>query len=529
MSRFLKLFCVVVILLSICGCSSNDKQDAKKRDTDKYTYLSIVGRNLREDRPEMSAKRYGVVDENFNEIIPMEYNFVDIEENGYIQVSSMDEYDHQLVGLYDYQGNEVIPCEYMVISGYHTDANVLLAVKEYNDRRTYSLIDRKGNIIISENKYRHISCTNKNDIFIIQSEQNGKFGIINEFGEEITECKYDKISDFSNNGLAPVKLNGYFGYINTLGKEVIPCIYKNTFGFEKTDITYVLTKEDDLQIINSENQVISNLGSIHNRSYLPYNVFNKDGKHLVINKDEKIGIADKKGKLITECKFDISGHENDINPELIDVGYVISEENGKLGIIDFDGNTVLKNEYDKIYYHKSNNTIEVEKDDLHGLYNIEGKEILPIKYGYINLSTTSEYITACESDNGLKRCSIFDEDGEEITYTHAYRINSFENGFSVIYEEDTDKETSMYNYLNIDGSRKGKGNLENNSYYSALDFSKNGIAAVETEKYKWEFINTDFKVVSPHTYDDVRSCFEKVNVTKFEKIQKKYNVFSKKN
>ena len=55
-------------------------------------------------------------------------------------------------------------------------------------------------------------------------ELNGKYGFINEEGEEVIPLKYDNAGNFSE-GLAEVKLNGKWGLVNTKGEEVVPPEY----------------------------------------------------------------------------------------------------------------------------------------------------------------------------------------------------------------------------------------------------------------------------------------------------------------
>jgi uncharacterized Zn-binding protein involved in type VI secretion len=50
---------------------------------------------------------------------------------------------------------------------------------------------------------------------------NGKWGWVNKKGEEVIKPRFDWVWDFAANGLAAVKVNGKWGYINEKGEEVI--------------------------------------------------------------------------------------------------------------------------------------------------------------------------------------------------------------------------------------------------------------------------------------------------------------------
>jgi hypothetical protein len=80
--------------------------------------------------------------------------------------------------------------------------------------------------------------------FILIADQNRKFGLLNQDGNIIVECKYDQIDDFKN-GLANVfigedYLTQKMGWIDSTGKEVIPVKYsvKGTRNFANEYILY---------------------------------------------------------------------------------------------------------------------------------------------------------------------------------------------------------------------------------------------------------------------------------------------------
>ena len=62
-------------------------------------------------------------------------------------------------------------------------------------------------------------------------ELNDKWGMIDETGKEVIECKYDWICDF-HNGFACVELNDKWGMIDETGKEVIECKYDVVYWFK---------------------------------------------------------------------------------------------------------------------------------------------------------------------------------------------------------------------------------------------------------------------------------------------------------
>ena len=67
---------------------------------------------------------------------------------------------------------------------------------------------------------------------LVKVKLNGKWGFIDEGGNEVTPLKYDYAADFSE-GLAAVELNGKWGYIDESGSVVIPLKYDDTMRFSE--------------------------------------------------------------------------------------------------------------------------------------------------------------------------------------------------------------------------------------------------------------------------------------------------------
>lgn len=489
MKKILSILITVFLTATLVGCSQSTKNEKVK---DQFSYLAIVGRNLIDDPYANSLKKYGLIDENFNEILPMEYDSICIEDNGFITVQQKDEESNNSVGLYDYQGNEIIPCEYAYILGVESNSKVLVASKDYGSSLGYSLIDRKGNLIIPENKYDEINVTNMDNIFYFHSSENQKYGLINEFGEEIVPAKYDYyIDSFSQNGLARVKSNDKYGYIDESGNEIIPCVYMEALDFNESDFTFVVTQDHELQIINSKNEILVDLGNYDDLGYTPISPFNKNGFAIVLDESQHCGVIDHEGKIQLELK------------------------------------------YDEIKYNDETETYLIKKNNLYGLYDKNLKEILPIKYDYINYKNTDSYITAGDSYDDLKMSYIFDSKGKWIAEIDEEKIYECEQDYCVVTSEiysdignDMVDLIDVYNYVDKNGEYCGKGPLEKSGYYNAYGFSENGLAAVQIEKNKWSFIDKNFDVISEQKYDEVEYGFEPVNITKYNNLVKQQEKYS---
>ena len=72
-----------------------------------------------------------------------------------------------------------------------------------------------------------------NNVFqgvLVVIKRDGKYGFIDNSGNEVVKCKYDGALGFSD-GLSAVKLNGRWGYIDNKGNEVIAFKYDGADNF----------------------------------------------------------------------------------------------------------------------------------------------------------------------------------------------------------------------------------------------------------------------------------------------------------
>lgn len=154
-------------------------------------------------------------------------------------------------------------------------------------------------------------------------ERDGKWGFINEAGEEVIPCIYDEVWAFSR-GLVRVQLKGKWGFINNEGEEIIPCIF-DYMGF--MDEVGVATVE-----LNGK-----------------YGYYNKDGQEVVpciydsahdfceglalVMKNDLFGFINPTGKEVIPCKYQCA---NDFSDD-----YTMVWNDDNWGIIDKTGNEVI--------------------------------------------------------------------------------------------------------------------------------------------------------------------------------------------
>jgi len=135
--------------------------------------------------------KWGLINENENIIIPFEYDDIEVEPNGKLYYSIIK------------YGN----------------------INENPSCNTYGLVDTEGQIIIPC-EYNHL-CPNKKSLCAgtITNDKQELYGLIDYNNNKITELIYDKMYDYSQEGLYVVKLNGKWGFIDETGKVVVDFQY----------------------------------------------------------------------------------------------------------------------------------------------------------------------------------------------------------------------------------------------------------------------------------------------------------------
>ena len=197
---------------------------------------------------------------------------------------------------------------------------------------------------------------------LAQVELNGKWGFIDETGNEVIPCKYDGIWNFYE-GLAVVALNCKYGFIDKTGKAVIPFKYDWAGDF-KDGIAKVE--------LNGKYGFIDKTG----REVIPFKfdgigIFQDGLAKVELN--EKFGFIDKTGREICPIKYDWA---NNFSDEL-----AVVKLNNKFGYIDTTGREVIPCKYDNTRDF-SEGLVGVALNHKWGFVDKSGKEVIPCRYDY---------------------------------------------------------------------------------------------------------------------------------------------------
>jgi len=264
---------------------------------------------------------------------------------------------------------------FIIFTAYTQKTNVILI--PYYDVRSglYGYLDSATNISKIPPKYNFASYFNNNFSIV---KLNGKFGILNKLGKEITNYEYDIIGSF-NNGFCTVASGNKWGFIDTLGKEIIGCKYDYISDFDNNIAKFLL---------NNKWGIIDSKG---NEIILPvYNYISNINEKIIIankltNDTLKFGCIDNKGNILVPFIYDsIIFDKKSENLKLYN-NLILAYKNKKYGIISIDGEIVLPFLFDKIEIWFSSEFILAKINDKYGLYNNIGKEIIPAIYSSISI------------------------------------------------------------------------------------------------------------------------------------------------
>lgn len=267
------------------------------------------------------------------------------------------------VGVIDRSGKEVIPANYSSIYIPNQAKDVFIC---FSDDENYEVLNSKGKDIFSnyESVYPIVisEATLEMEKSVLSYEKNGKYGLIDYSGKELSKAIYDSVSSLPNKpGCILVKKDGLYGVLDSNGNLVIDVKYNTIKGDEYASESERYTKTG---YIVSEK---TNTGII-------YGYINYEGKMLIEPKYE----------LITRC---LEYEDDDI--------YLIFMNNGKKGVIK-NKKVIIKPKFQSINYYNVSDIFVVNKGGKYGFYKNNGDEILaPI---YTEYSLAGNYISVKKDD-----------------------------------------------------------------------------------------------------------------------------------
>lgn len=142
------------------------------------------------------------------------YNTAMSFQAGYAKVAL-----HNLWGMVNSAGKVTIKPQYeqlFLLRGFKgKNTNLVKALKD----GLYALVDRSNGKQLSPFQYKFVATYIQNNRLMVQSKDK-KYGFVNNNGQEVIACKYDKVENFDKQGKALVYQDGKKTYIDAKGKYI---------------------------------------------------------------------------------------------------------------------------------------------------------------------------------------------------------------------------------------------------------------------------------------------------------------------
>ena len=346
------------------------------------------------------------------------------------------------------------------------------ARKDYNlekisDRNYYTLykggkvgvINTSGEIIISP-EYNYIQIPNPTKDVFVCSKNDGSI-VLNSKGETIF-TEYDEVTAIPVTGaigdipfeksVLKYKQGDMYGLINMEGKIITKAIYEKIESVPYKEGEILVSQNGKVGVINSKGVSLVEVkyNTIIGDGYYNQIDYKEAGYIVGIKQDDKYiyGYLNNKGEEVLMCEYDEIARLTQIEGNDV---YLILSKAGKKGLVK-NGETVLDNVYEQIEYDTTIELIKIKQNELYGITNLDGKNILPIEYK--DISYIGIYMAATKANQVIH----YDRNGKEVkgniykkviaTENENYFITVGQNNlYGIINQNGIETTTNKYTYI----------------------------------------------------------------------------------
>lgn len=386
----------------------------------------------------------------------------------------------------------------------------------------WGVIDSNGSNVIDPSYEEMITIPNsKNDVFLCIYDVNYETGeyktkALNSKNEEIF-TQYEQIEAISNQDtnkqiwyedqVLKVKKDGKYGIINLSGKELTPCQYDSIMAIEGIKNTIKVTKDGKVGVLDNEGKEILAI------QYIDVTNLGKDNKEgfIVKGEDGKYGIVDYSNQIVLEAKYD------EVVKEVYGNDRYVVKQAGKQVLIKKDGTEVLNTGYDEIkgILKNAENGFIYVKSGKYGVMKASGEVAIPAEYEELKEAKSGILIAKQNGKYGVidtQKATKVEPTYTSITYNEKadlyiaekedYSNDIIDNTFvvrqsGILVDSDDDK-----GYIELKQGEEYK-------YYN-FKFEEKNIAEVHTSNNlfkskkdgKYGFVDKDGKVIVDYQYDD---------------------------
>lgn len=284
--------------------------------------------------------------------------------------------------------------------------------------------------------------TSRYDMIAVRNDE-GKWGYINKYGEEVIECIYEEAGHFGRGGLSRVKKDGKYLYINEEGQ-----------------------KQFDKEFISAEDF----------------------GEHNIvrIKTENGIGLMNNLGDYVIE-----PGEYADIGEVSLENGYVaVKGANGLWGYVDSQGISIIGCRYTKAFPFSYGCAMVTNEEGLFGFVTKDGGEIVPCMYTNARDFTVAQYAAVCNEEGKWGYIDIYGKEKVPCRFKDCLDFTGDESA-AVCNEE------GKWGYIKNNGTYIIEPKFKRANPFSDIS----NIAAVQKEDGKWIYISRKEKQVIKEEFD----------------------------
>ena len=311
-----------------------------------------------------SNGRYGLYKNN-KEVLSNEYTEISFDKNNDLLIVQKD----QAQGVVDLEGNNIVPIDYdsIIIGGKYIDAQ--------KGEETV-VFDADGNNLDTD-----ILSYNKVSDLAIVIDKNNNYNIVDSSGNKELRENYTYIEYFNNNYFIVTKDNKT-GIIDGNGNIKVNLEYDAIQAIDDTNaLQAIKTDNNRTDIIDSNMKIYEGI--------IDANVLKKDNYIKVFSE--------------TDMKyFDFSGNEITYKSLFPNNSLYASQNNGKWGLVNENGQIVVPYEYDMVTEQNSG-VAGVKKDGVWQVVDEKGQIISDNQYtlSWLDVTFLGSYYKVNDSTNGI--------------------------------------------------------------------------------------------------------------------------------
>lgn len=391
------------------------------------------------------------------------------------------------VGVIDKEGKLLLKPEYLDVFIPNPSKPVFVCYTTNSE--TYKFLNDKGEELYKD--YEAVTALQTSDLNLefdknfLRFKKDDKYGLIDYEGNVIVSASYDELSSLKNRpGEILAKKKDKVGVIDSSGQTKIELKYDSIVGDEYFTEDYGYSKAG---------YIVGTKGS-NGFTYGYLNCF----AEKVLNSDFE--------SISRVLRYD----DED--------AYLIVMANGKKGVYK-NSKKIIDQKYQNINYADSSKIFVVKRNSNYGIFNTNGKEVLPVRFKAYNLA--GDYVSV-ETSEGEKE--LYDVNGNKVSNLNYRSVQASGNKNSYIAIDDngfysiiTNGETISDNYTFISYAFGNYFIFKNQEgFYGLLDIYSG--TKIEPNQYTFMLKIDGKDAIEAMTSDGMRDIYS-ANIEKVLSVQ----------